>query len=309
MGYKYSFVDNAEYGATDVNDAIKKLVSAGVEDPFTDGLPYNASKLNDVIYAVASDGVVPESNITLKCSISANEENTVLVNPGTAFFANGSTITIDSEGEKLTYTPGVVNYVYLLASPSENRNYPVCSTTAPSGDFVMLAEITTDGTLTDKRKYAKGKLPGYCSNFNTTMHYKKILELPLVNGAYQVPEPISIDLGAENNYAILYQTPFEQKNSWGNTHWGGGAYNLKTGIGTFGYLYEYATASERMVLYLGGYGESGNFRYNSLIADISVKDNILTITFSNPTYSWSSLPSMLFATLEFYLFSEGAKVE
>lgn len=165
MPYESTFHDNATYGASDVNAALAQLVTSGIADPFTDGVPYNASKLNGIIYAVSAAGVVPETDTACKCILNA-DAHTVRISAGTAFFADGSRITFDMEGETLPYTPGRKQYVYLLAAPEENRCYPVCSAAEPSGDYVMLAEISADGTLTDRRTYAKGKLPGYQSDYN-----------------------------------------------------------------------------------------------------------------------------------------------
>ena len=165
MSYTFTFMDNATYGASDVNGALALLVTSGIADPFTDGVPYNASKLNEIVHGMALPGVVPETDATCKCTIDTDAK-TVHIAPGTAFFNDGSRITFDIEGETLPYTEGVKQYVYLLAAPEENRNYPVCSAAEPSGDYVMLAEISADGTLTDKRTYAKGKVPGYQSDYN-----------------------------------------------------------------------------------------------------------------------------------------------
>ena len=94
----------------------------------------------------------------------------VLINPGTAFFADGSTIEVEAGGHELEFVPGVKNYVYLKNDlVASNTSYPVCSESEPTGDFVPLAEISEAGEITDKRVYAKGKLPGYGSNALYTM--------------------------------------------------------------------------------------------------------------------------------------------
>lgn len=165
MAYKASFLDNFEYGASDINDITKRLVSAGVADPLENGVSYNCSKINDVISLVATEGVVPESVNTLKCTVSGSD---VIIQPGVAFFSNGSTIEITS-AESLPITEGVVNYVYLKSDLTLNKIYPECSAIYPTEDFVMLAEIQADKTVKDKRKYAKGKLPGYQSYANMTL--------------------------------------------------------------------------------------------------------------------------------------------
>lgn len=47
----------------------------------------------------------------------------------------------------------------------------------PEGDFVMLAEISPEGELTDKRVYARGKLPGYASSAMYTLKIEDTVEL------------------------------------------------------------------------------------------------------------------------------------
>ena len=210
MSYTFTFMDNATYGASDVNGALALLVTSGIADPFTDGVPYNASKLNDIIYAVSTAGVVPDTVSACKVTQDA-DETTVHIAAGTAFFSDGSRITFDVEGETLPYTEGVKQYVYLLAAPEENRNYPVCSTVEPSGDYVMLAEIAADGALTDKRTYAKGKLPGYQSNVGTMMQINDTLVLPQTGPSYSHdygPVQYTIHLGINSYSYLIYDDQF-----------------------------------------------------------------------------------------------------
>ncbi len=208
MGYTYSFMNNAQYGASDINSVLASLVTGGIADPFTDGVPYNATKLNEIISAVSSAGIVPETDTSCKCVIDT-ENSTVSIMKGMAFFNDGSRIVFDEEGETLEYIPGVKNFVYLKAAPLENRNYPVCSTIALTGDVLLLAEIDETGVLTDKRTYARGKLPGYQSNFNTVMHIddEVVLNVKYNENGRQLdnygPEKYVIHLGG-NNYTKLY---------------------------------------------------------------------------------------------------------
>ena len=164
MSYKSTFLDNAEYSALDINNRLKKYVTSGLEDPFTNGVPYNASKLNDLTAPLSTKGVVPETDGKCKVSIDTTEK-TVTIATGTCFFDNGTDIEITS-GETLPYVAGVKNYVYVKSDLSANEIKPHCTTTEPSGDYVLLAEISTNEILTDKRQYATGKLVGYQSNFN-----------------------------------------------------------------------------------------------------------------------------------------------
>ncbi len=162
MAYTFSFADNETYSAEDINHITKRLVTEGVADFFTDGTPYNLSHFNEAGTLVYTEGVVPETVNTLKVAVSGK---TVTIYPGTAFFSDGATIEIASGGHTLSRTLGAVNYVYLKNDLiNSNTCYPAISTEAPSGIYVMLAEIAADGTVTDKRVYARGKLPGYASS-------------------------------------------------------------------------------------------------------------------------------------------------
>lgn len=203
MGYSACYLDNKTYGAEDLNRTVSQLVTEGVADPFTDGLPYNVTKLNDVIYSVSSDGVVPDGVSTLKCTINTSAK-TVTIAPGTAFFQNGSVITVDVDGVVLPYTAGTVNYVYVQADESLNVISPACSTTAPSGDYVMLAEISAAGVLTDKRKYAQGKVPGYQSNAGTCMKVSDTVTLVRESNQNYTGQ-YTLYLGTNDFYLVSYE--------------------------------------------------------------------------------------------------------
>lgn len=196
MSYKYRFSDNSEYGAEDLNDLVKSLVSSGVADVFSDGVPYNASILNGVVSAAYLSGVVPTDVSTL--AVTKLSSGVVQIAPGTAFFADGSTISV-TEAEKLSYVPGVKHYVYLKQDlTAQNRNYPACTAEAPTGDFVLLAEIAADETVTDKRTYAKGKVPGYQSNANISLEAEQSLSFEAVG-----TKSFTVDLGT-NNYSRVF---------------------------------------------------------------------------------------------------------
>ncbi|MBQ4516825.1 MAG: hypothetical protein II978_08560 [Clostridia bacterium] len=201
MAYEYSFADNIEYGAEDLNKLVKSLVSSGVADPFVDGVPYNAEKINDIVKTVYSDGVVPDSDSTLK--VSKVSDGTIAIAPGLAFFEDGSTIRI-TEAHQMPYAPGAINYVYLKQDLAErNQNYPVCSVDAPSGDFVLLAEISEYGVITDKRTYAKGKVAGYQSNANCSMVIEKEIVIDEKTLGLEGEEEFEIDMGT-NNYSHVF---------------------------------------------------------------------------------------------------------
>ena len=201
MAYKYSFSDNEIYSSSDVNEITKRLVTSGIEDSFTDGVAYNVSKFNEMGKQLYTSGIVPENCLTLKVTKVADDE--VLINPGVAFFSDGATIEIEAGGETLKYTPGVKNYVYLKNDLTDrNICYPCCSIEAPEGDYVTLAEIDEGGAISDKRIYAKGKLPGYQSVAGKILYINESAEIELWD-RYVVTTSVSFDIGNNNFNYIL----------------------------------------------------------------------------------------------------------
>lgn len=200
MAYESSFFDNQIIGVDHLNKLAQRFVTSGIADQFENGIPYNVSKINDIIVANGSSGVVPSSVNTLKVTKSGG--SSVLINIGTAFFHNGATIDV-TEPETLSYSPGVPNYVYLKCDTALNRAFPACTTNEPTGDFVLLAEISSSGEITDKRTYAKGKLPGYQSNSNTRLDFNISISGNKDGQFYDYTGlSYDIDLGV-NNYSYL----------------------------------------------------------------------------------------------------------
>ena len=159
MAYTGGFYDNATYGTDDVNGIIKKMSTQGIsvefEDILNDGVSYTPSDLNGLFEAIVSDGVTKDS-----CKVVMSGGNAKVM-AGTIIFSNGSFLTVDNEGVTLPVTAGVKNYVYAYADMSLNNSYIKCETAAPTGDYVMLAEVE-NGTVTDKRKFAVSKfVAGY----------------------------------------------------------------------------------------------------------------------------------------------------
>ena len=206
MAYTFGFADNVSYGASDVNSVINKLVTSGVADVYFDGLNYNTSDLNKIANAVAESGVTFGSGASMK--VVGNGTGTVKVTAGTAFMSDGANITVDSDGVVLEYTQGQKNYVYiqnnLLAS---NTIDIVCGLTGGGSDTVPLAEISADGTITDTRKFCRGKTAGYQSAVNQT----KIIEIPFSFTTNYIGknQTISVDLGGRQYSRIVNLTSAE----------------------------------------------------------------------------------------------------
>lgn len=201
MSYKYSFADNEVYSADDVNKITRRLVSSGIEDSFTDGVAYNVSKFNEAGKLLYTSGVVPENCLTMK--VTHTGEGAVLINPGIAFFEDGSVIEIDDGGEELAYTKGAVNYVYLKNDlESANISYPCCATDEPEGDYVMLAVIDENDNITDKRTYARGKLPGYQSVAGEALFLDENVEIT-ISSEHTAMGEATFDVG-QNNFRYIF---------------------------------------------------------------------------------------------------------
>lgn len=203
MSYKFSFVDNEIYSASDVNAITKRLVTSGIEDSFTDGVAYNVSKFNEAGRLLYTSGVVPETCLTLK--VVEAEEGSILINPGMAFFDDGSVIEIEDGGEKLPYVKGAKNYVYLKNDLiNANISYPYCGVAEPTGDCVLLAEISENGVITDKRIFARGKLPGYQSVGGNIMFFSENITLTntSMNKQSYISGSATFDIG-ENNFKYI----------------------------------------------------------------------------------------------------------
>ena len=202
MSYKFSFADNEVYSSTDINEITKRLVTSGIEDSFTDGVAYNVSKFNDAGSQLYTAGVVPEDCLTLK--VSKAEDGKILINPGLAFFNDGAVIEIEAGGETLSYILGAKNYVYLKNDlKDKNICYPCCTTDTPEGDYVLLAEIDEQGKISDKRNYARGKLPGYQSNANSVLYLNEKITATL-NTNSSAYGSAQFDIGANNfNYIMI----------------------------------------------------------------------------------------------------------
>ena len=159
MGIKYGFFDNQTIGVDELNQITNRLVSGGISSVYANN-SFETTEINNSNLALLCGGVVPDSDTSLK--VVKKSSSKIDIYPGLAFFDNGTSIELTDGGETLSFTQGVKNYVYLLSSFAESKCYPVVSTVAPSGGYyVELAEIEKNGTITDKRKYAQGRVPGY----------------------------------------------------------------------------------------------------------------------------------------------------
>lgn len=159
MAVSILFLDNETYGANDVNKAFSRLTTQGVSLFQDTGAPL--TNLNTAVSNLVESGV--ELYNIDACKVTSNE-GIYQIMPGTAWIGDGSSITIDSEPYQLNVTDGVLQYVYFQRNIGMNTIDIVVSSIKPPEDALLLATISADGTVTDRRTYAKTKVAPATAN-------------------------------------------------------------------------------------------------------------------------------------------------
>lgn len=157
MGIKYSFIDSTVYGPEDINDITRDLTGAGIA-PFVSKDSYNVSDLNVLTSALVESGVQLDG---CRCTVynPGAVDMTVTVAQGIIFFQSGVRLTVDEQGYTIAVTPNTAGYIYAHYSPSLQKADIVFGTDFPAdGEYVVLAEVLADGSVADKRTYAKSKV-------------------------------------------------------------------------------------------------------------------------------------------------------
>ena len=152
MAYRCLFMDNGVYTAQDVNDALSNIVSEGVS-----GYPFGSdavSGLNEAISGIANGGTQFRGTSCLL----VNNSGTYKISEGSCFMADGSQIVFDSDGYVIEHQNGVYEYVYLERDVLHNTVNVVVSAQSGGVDTVPIAEIKTDGTVIDRRRFSKAKV-------------------------------------------------------------------------------------------------------------------------------------------------------
>ena len=158
MSIKYGFFDNQLIGVDELKDITKGIQSNGIS---INSEQFAVSDLNQFYEKIFTTGVVPGTDTSLQVGVSGT---TITVAPGTAYFENGTFITLDAQ-EELTIISGAINYVYAVSDRDKGEAYLEVFTESKKNDanggvyYVALAEISADAkTVTDKRVYAKSAL-------------------------------------------------------------------------------------------------------------------------------------------------------
>lgn len=161
MAYSYDFKDNVVYGADDIN-AIRA--------------------------SILSRGVIEESDESCKVILS---ENGITIQQGQAIFSDGCRIEVDSAGVEKQFLVGETNYVYFLNNTLAGVCEVIVSPTMPEGDYVLLAQIDADGTITDKRQFAQLKtadVQRYAASFSANFTLDESLEIGSVIATVELPK-------------------------------------------------------------------------------------------------------------------------
>lgn len=204
MAISYSFVDNKLYGTDDINNITKNLVGGGVA-PFPTKDSYSLSDLNSLTSALVESGVCCDG---LRCSISGGS---VTVSEGILYFENGVCLTVDEEGYEIEITSETKGYVCAhFDDASQEADIKFCTDIPQSGFYVLLAEISADGIVSDKRNFARSKVGTLGTNCS-------VLFIPTEENNYRYKGDLS-----RFNYALLLG---KEKNAETNLFYG--VYNLK----------------------------------------------------------------------------------
>ncbi len=202
MSYTYTFFDNQLIGVDELNKITSRFVTSGIARE-----PSTVSDLNEFIPDIATKGVVGNSSSDLKVTI---ENNKIKINNGVAFFDNGTVIEV-TEPEFFDFTSGVKLYVYLKSDSFNNSIYPIISEAFPNDEenIVHLAEISEDGTITDKRTYARGKCAYYYSTFKTPISFEITFTQKEIESKLQK----IIDIGSSD---FTFMNVFGYRNGYSN---------------------------------------------------------------------------------------------
>jgi len=195
--FKYTFFDNQLIGVDHLNEITSRLVSGGVSAVYS-GADFSVSDINNSNAAILCGGVVPESDSNLK--IVPLGAGRFLINPGVCFFDDGTTMEVLSGGEEISVPSGQARYVYLTSDQNRMKCYvEITEGEKQSGVFQLLGFIDETGAVSDRRVYARGKVPGFYSSslnkpVNLTYEYKF--------GDFDGMDTLVIPVGS-NNYTHL----------------------------------------------------------------------------------------------------------
>lgn len=166
MGYTYNFAVNQAVDAASLNAVATDLAGGAVsgQTTFSDGVLYGIDALNGISGDLTSKGVC--LGVGSGCQATKSGESIKILS-GTLFFETGGKVKIDAQGVTLTPQSGVKNYIWVENSAALGGPVFHCGAAAPAGDYVKIAELAADGTLTDCREIARSKISAMGANVST----------------------------------------------------------------------------------------------------------------------------------------------
>ncbi len=188
MAISYSFVDNKLYGTDDINNITKNLVGGGVA-PFPSKESYSLSDLNSLTSALVDSGICHDG---LKCSMVGG---IVTVSEGILYFENGVCLTVGEDGYEVEIAPSTSGYICAHFDDAKQEADIMFYESLPTSGFnVLLAEISADGIVSDKRTFARSKVGTLGRNCMVTF-------IPSEENNYRYSGDLS-----KFNYALLLGT-------------------------------------------------------------------------------------------------------
>ena len=148
MGYVVNFTDNEAVTGAYLSSAASEL-GGGVLS-FSDDMTYGVDDLNDMSAELIGQGV------TRGCGLSVSGTE-VTIAAGSLFMSDGRRVEIDTGGVTLSFTAGVVNYVWFYHDTVTGFAAPRCTTAAPTENYVLLGHITAEGTAVSRPEVARMK--------------------------------------------------------------------------------------------------------------------------------------------------------
>lgn len=193
--FRYTFVNDTVYSTDDINDITKNLTGAGIA-PFQTKDSYTEEDLNGLTAALTTSGTAGDS---CRCT---KDGNTVKIAEGILYFENGVTLTVDSAGYSVDVPKNSEGYVYAHFDTVTNTADIVFAEELPaSGYHVTLAEVSSAGELTDRRTYARSRVPSFGAK--TPLHYS-------VSGGTEYTPDINL-----SDYCYVMICPFVDSEGYG----------------------------------------------------------------------------------------------
>ena len=132
---------------------------------------------------------------------------TVTVAQGIIFFQSGVRLEVDEHGYNISVEPNTAGYIYAHYSPSLQKADIVFDADLPTdGEYVLLGELLDDGTIADKRAYAKSKVATMGKNIILKVNFvameKTFIRESDTDKCFAVASVPGVELG-KFNYALV----------------------------------------------------------------------------------------------------------